>query len=121
MTQFALRAALLCALVALSFAIVRLAERRGRGHAIASGGRVVLLTGEGCRLCEPAERALRAVGAQVERFDIRDDHGLGVPRTVPTALVISREGRVVMRRSGRAVIDSARDIANAVGAMAPTH
>ena len=70
---------------------------------------VTLFVGTGCRLCGPAQDALRAAGndrinvveAPAEEFD-----RLAV-RAVPTAVVVDPGGQVIMRRSGRAVVADA--------------
>ncbi len=117
MSMLLVRVVLLAGVLALAWWAVATGERRGRSAA-GIGQRLVLITGDGCRLCGPAEQALLSHGVAFSRFDVRDDHGLSPPSALPTAVVLSDTGAVVMRRSGRSVIDDAMQLAAAVSATA---
>lgn len=118
MTVVVLRATVLLGLVALTWWAVNIGERGFGARSSSTGHRLVLITGEGCRLCGPAERALRARGARVEQLDLNDDHGQRTPRALPAAVVLDEDGGVVMRRTGRSVIDDAALLAAAVAPSA---
>lgn len=69
---------------------------------------ITLLTGPGCALCGPVERALVRAGASPRVTDIQEVDLPGPPiRSLPVALVVDHDGAVVMRRSGRAALDDA--------------
>lgn len=90
--------------VALAFAIVRMAERRrsGRGRAALPAG-LTLVTGPGCALCPQAIEAARQLPSSVRVVDVRDVESHAV-RSLPTAFVTGAAGDLIARRSGRAVI-----------------
>ena len=107
-----LRIALLVVLLAASFGVVsRLERRRGRARA-GFGPGLTLVTGDGCRLCGPAAAALAAAGAVPTVVDIASLRHRTVS-SVPTAIVTDRSGKVLLRRSGRAVAEDAAALASA--------
>jgi hypothetical protein len=114
MIEFMLRAGILIVVMGGAFAAVALTSRRNPGVAkmvLAPG--LTLVSGPGCRLCEPAVQALRRAGARVEvteDAELRDSLSV---RALPTAFVVAADGEVIMRRSGRAVISDAAALAAA--------
>ena len=117
MTGLLIRALLLTFVVVAAFWAVGLGERRrGRGRAGLAPG-LLLVTGAGCTLCEPAKRALRAAGAEPRTIDIADvDRTAVAVSALPVALIIGADGEIVMRRSGRSVISDAHRLAGEVAA-----
>lgn len=104
------RIGLLLAVVALAFALVWLSERwRGRARTGLEPG-LLLVTGPGCAMCGPAERALAGAGLSFRSVDASQVRHLGV-RSVPTLFVVDERGAVVLRRSGRAAIMSQAELA----------
>lgn len=69
---------------------------------------VTLVTGPGCSLCGPVERALIQAGIEPRVAEVGALELSGTPiRSLPTALLVDRQGSVVMRRSGRPALDDA--------------
>jgi hypothetical protein len=69
---------------------------------------LTLVTGPGCALCGPVERALRRAGATPVVIDVTAAMLPGPPiRSLPVAMVIGAGGEVVMRRAGRSALDDA--------------
>ncbi len=87
-------------------------ERRRGSSTVAAPVGLILVTGEGCRLCPPARQALGDVPHRV--IDVSQSGGLEV-RSVPTLLMIGVDGEVEWRRSGRSAIAQAARLAQ-VGA-----
>lgn len=115
MMPFVLRLGALIVVVLAAMVVVRVVERRG-SVSLVPGGTLTLLTGTGCRLCEPAERALQSYGATFASVDVAGDHPFPRYRSLPVAIVTDANGTVLMRRSGRSVIDDAADLAAALAA-----
>ena len=117
--EFVLRAGVLLAVLAGAFVAVGLFERRnGTEGTVRLSSGLTLISGPGCRLCEPAAEALRRAGAQVS---ITEDPALREElrvRSLPTAIVVDDAGQVVMRRSGRSVITDAGALAQAAADLA---
>ena len=111
MTAIARRVVILLSVVIGAWLAVAVVERRGRWRATTGGQRLVLITGDGCRLCGPAEAALRSHGLPVEVVDVREPNDFRPPRALPTAIVLDESLRIIMRRTGRSVIDDAGLIA----------
>lgn len=82
-------------------------RRRIRGRLALPAG-ITLITGPGCSMCIPVERALVRAGARPVVTDVAElmIPGLTV-RSLPTVLVVDEAGTVVMRRSGRAALNDA--------------
>ena len=106
------RVLLLTVAIALAWLTVALWERRPspRGVVAAAPG-LVLVTADGCTLCEPAFTALTRAGVEPTVVDAGDMLSGRRVRSVPTVIVTDREGREILRRSGRAVITDAERIA----------
>ncbi len=69
---------------------------------------LTLVTGPGCALCGPVERALRRAGAVPRIVDVTTAFLPGPPiRSLPVAMVVDSGGEVVVRRSGRSALDDA--------------
>lgn len=69
---------------------------------------LTLVTGPGCRLCGPVERALRRAGVVPRIVDVETAVVPGPPiRSLPVAMVVDTGGEVVMRRAGRSALDDA--------------
>jgi hypothetical protein len=69
---------------------------------------LTLVTGPGCALCGPVERALRRAGATPVVVDVTTAVLPGPPiRSLPVAMVIGAGGEVVMRRAGQSALDDA--------------
>ena len=103
-----LRLVILAAVVAAAFGAVWLAGRSSRRSPAAGlGSGLVVVTGADCRWCDRLLAALahRHPGRGVTIIDVRTagEAGLTV-RSVPTALVVGDEGRVIMRRTGPAAV-----------------
>lgn len=114
MIEFVLRAGILIVVMGGAFAAVALTARRnpsGTAPSLAPG--LTLISGPGCRLCEPAVQALRRAGARVEVTEDPELREALSVRALPTALVVDADGEVIMRRSGRAVISDAGALAAA--------
>lgn len=91
----------LVAVVLTGFVVTWLGERRkGSVRRMAPAG-LVLVTGEDCRLCPPARRALGDLPHRV--IDVSQSEGLEV-RSLPTLLMIGADGEIEWRRSGRAAV-----------------
>lgn len=114
MTALLLRAIVLAAVIFGGFVAVRFWERRtGRVSSGLVPG-VTVVTGPDCRLCEPALEAIRAGGIEPAIVDIATGRReLGPISSLPVAVVASRNGDLVLRRSGRSVITDAPAIARA--------
>jgi hypothetical protein len=114
MIELLIRAGILVAVMGGAFAAAALTSRRNPAVAampLQQG--LTLISGPGCRLCEPAVQALQRAGASVvvtEDPEIRDQLGV---RALPTAFVVDANGAVIMRRSGRTVISDAAALAAA--------
>ncbi len=113
MSPLLLRLVGLIALLVVPFLVVRVVERRGSVRFV-RGATLTLLTGAGCRLCGPAARALTSHGVPFSSVDVAGDHPFPRYRSLPVAIVTDANGDVVMRRSGRSVIDDASALADAV-------
>ncbi len=86
-------------------------RRRGAIRLPLAAG-VTLVTGPGCALCGPVERALRRAGVQPRVTEVGSLDLPGPPiRSLPVALVVDGSGRVLLRRSGRAALDDVASIA----------
>lgn len=82
-------------------------RRPGRDRPGLPGG-LTLVTGPGCALCGPVERALRRAGAAPRIVDVATAVLPGPPiRSLPVAIVVGAGGEVVMRRAGRSALDDA--------------
>lgn len=110
-----LRIGVLAVTVAAAWLLVHALERRGASVRTSGGRSLLLITGASCGMCAPAERALRAHGADPSCIDVGADHGFGRVLALPVAVVTADDGSVVMRRSGRSVIDDAEVLAAAAG------
>ena len=101
------RLAVVVAAVAVAWLLITLWERRPTrmGSAALSPG-LWLFVSDGCRLCGPAHAALTLAGHDPIIRNVGQAEGVDI-RSVPTALVVDRSGRVIWRRSGRAVVDDA--------------
>lgn len=118
--EIALRLVFVVATVALAFWITGITARRlgARRRAPLPDG-IVLVTGPGCRLCGPAEQAIRAAGGDpITVIDVSDRRvdDLAI-RSLPLGLVV-RDGEIVMRRAGKTVLQDAALLANATSAQA---
>ena len=91
-------------------------RRTGRNHLGLPVG-LTLVTGPGCAICGPVERALRRAGAAPVVIDVTTAVLPGPPiRSLPVAIVVDTAGDVVMRRAGRSALDDAGMLAaRAVG------
>ncbi|MBT8193009.1 MAG: hypothetical protein KJP22_06390 [Acidimicrobiia bacterium] len=99
------------------FLVGRWQRRRGPAPTVLPPG-ITVLTGPGCALCGPVERALLRAGAAPRVADIHEVDLSGPPiRSLPVALVVDHEGGVVMRRSGRAALDDAAALADRASAL----
>ncbi|MGI9647427.1 MAG: hypothetical protein ACR2OI_02800 [Acidimicrobiia bacterium] len=88
--------------------LVSLWQRRPVGGDVGLPAGVTLVTGPGCSLCEPAERALRQAGVEPRLAEVGAPDLPDAPiRSLPTALLVNHAGTVVMRRSGRAAVADA--------------
>jgi len=115
-----IRMLLVGALIGVTFAAVRSAERRRHltGSPFSPG--LTLVVGPGCALCGPAEHALRALGAVPKIIDVRETPSAAVSRSLPTAIVTNQKNMVVMQRSGRSVIADASEIVRSASAALST-
>ncbi len=102
---------LVTVLIAGSLAVWVGERRRGSTTETAPVG-LTLVTGEGCRLCPLARRALGDVPHRV--IDVSQSGGLEI-RSLPTLLMIGADGEIEWRRSGRSAIAQAARLAQ-VGA-----
>ncbi len=86
-------------------------RRRGAGRIAIPPG-LTLVTGPGCALCGPVQRALARAGVEPRLAEV-DSFELPGPqiRSLPVALLVDASGTVVMRRSGRAALDDAGALA----------
>ena len=99
------------------FLVGRWQRRRGPASTLLLPG-VTVLTGPGCALCGPVERALVRAGAAPRVADINEVDLPGPPiRSLPVALVVDHNGAVVMRRSGRAALEDAAALAERAAAL----
>jgi hypothetical protein len=104
------RIVILVGVVAFALLAVRLVERwKGRPRRGLEPG-LLLVTAPGCSLCGPAQRALEAAGLVYRLVDASEVPELAV-RSVPTLFRIDASGEVVARRSGRAAVLGAPDLA----------
>jgi len=79
---------------------------------------ITLVTGPGCSLCGPVERALVRAGAPPMVTDIGALELVGPPiRSLPVALVVDESGTVIMRRSGRAALEDAVTLAERASSL----
>lgn len=99
------RLIVLSAVVVVAWVAVAAWERRPiRGTRLLSSG-LTLVTGADCRLCPLAVAAADGAGIDVSVVDVSDFEDSSI-RSLPTALVADRQGIVIARKSGRAVIAS---------------
>lgn len=103
------RIALLALVVTLAWVIVQLWERRRPVLAGLQPG-ITVITGPDCRLCDPAVAALRRAGVEPAIVDVADLGDAGY-RSLPTAVVVDRAGRIVAARSGRLAVSDAATLA----------
>jgi|FLYL01.1.fsa_nt_gi hypothetical protein len=104
------RFVLLVVVVAAAWLVVRWWERRTPRQRGRLEPGVTLVTADWCRLCGAAMAALERHGVQPRRVSVGQLRGVDV-RALPTLLVVDSRGRLVMRRSGRSVIESAGQVA----------
>ncbi len=116
MTGLVLRMAVLVVLVVAAGWAVWVGERHRGRRTLGLPPGLTLVTGSGCVLCGPAERALRAAGAVPGLVDVRDLPDGSAVASLPVALVIGSDGTILMRRSGRSVISDAGSIAGQLAA-----
>lgn len=98
-----LRLVLLALTLAAAFGGAALFQRRRPRARTGLPPGLVLVTGPGCGLCEPARQALLRAGIEPITVDVGEAPDVGV-RSLPTLLGVDEEGRVVWRRSGRAAV-----------------
>jgi len=95
-----------------AFLLVALWQRRPGPAQMPLPAGITLVTGPGCTLCGPVERALRRAGVDPTVAEVGS---LDLPgpqiRSLPVAFVIDDRGEVVMRRSGRAALEDAAALA----------
>jgi hypothetical protein len=104
------RIVILVGVVLVALLAVRLSERwKGRARGGLEPG-LLLVTSPGCTLCIPAQRALEAAGLDYRLVDVSEVPELLV-RSVPTLFRIDASGEVIARRSGRAAVLGAPDLA----------
>lgn len=86
-------------------------RRRGPARMPLPAG-ITLVTGPGCTLCGPVERALQRAGVNptVAEVGALDLPGPQI-RSLPVAFVVDDRGEVVMRRAGRAALEDAAALA----------
>ena len=112
MPALGLRIVLLVLVGGGAWLIVVLWQRRPAGALSGLPAGVTLITGPGCSLCEPAQRALRRAGIEPRLAEAGALEVSGTPiRSLPTALLVDQTGAVVMRRSGRAAVTDAEALA----------
>jgi hypothetical protein len=105
-----LRLVVLLVVIAGAFLCVRWLERaKGRSRPELPPG-LLLVTAPGCSLCGPARASLDRAGLSYRVADAGEVPELGV-RSVPTLLLVDDSGTVVARRSGRAAVLGAADLA----------
>lgn len=95
-------------------------ERRQGTQATGVAPGVTMFTTDDCRICPLAIETLAEAGVPVTVRSALDPlaEALAV-RSVPTLVVADGQGRVTMRRSGRAVITDVGSIAAALEAAVP--
>lgn len=113
MIELALRVALLVGALAAAWLAVAAWERRRGAPRPAFRAGLTVITGPGCRLCEPVVRELRRCGAEPWVVDVAElpPGALGAS-SLPVAVVVDGAGDVVLRRAGRAALDDAGALAS---------
>ncbi len=118
MIDAGLRVGLLVLVAGLAWLAVRGWERRLGAPEPGLPPGLVVITGPGCRLCDPVVRELRRAGAEPRILDIAEvPPGAVGASSLPVAMVVDAAGRVVLRRAGRAALDAARELAGAVAGV----
>ena len=104
MSDVIIRLALLAATVSVGFLVVGFLQRgNGRMNSTTLPTGLVVVTGPDCRWCDRLLTALALSGphANVQVMDHTDARRQGLSvRSVPTALVVTGEGTIALRRSG---------------------
>lgn len=112
MVQLLIRLALLALVGGGAWLLVRLWERRGGPAFLPLAAGLTLVTGPGCGLCGPVERALVLAGVKPMIAEVGTIDLPGSPiQSLPIAIVVDSNGIVVMRRSGKAALEDAKQLA----------
>lgn len=109
MLSVALRIAVLAGVGGGAWLAVVWWQRRGTAGLTRLPSGLTLVTGPGCGLCGPVERALTRAGVKLRVTDVAAIDLAGI-RSLPVALVVDHRGAIVMRRSGRAALDDAPEL-----------
>lgn len=109
MTDLVVRAAGLALVLGSAALAVYGWERRRGPRRVGLPPGLTVVTGSGCRLCGPVVAALRRAGAEPRLVDV-SEAPIAVS-ALPTVVVVDEQGRVSLRRAGRAALDDARLLA----------
>ncbi len=115
MIDLMLRMGLLMLVTGVAWMAVGGWQRRSAAAAPVMRPGLTVITGPGCHLCEPVVRELRRVGADPWVVDVAElPPGTAGASSLPVAVVVDGDGKVVLRRAGRAALEDAAALAGAV-------